>query len=284
MTFATDDAPPAHPGDPSPGVEAAAIPGGRPRVLCILAAPRTGSTLLCRVLACDPAFLVRGELFHPSMIRNLADAESEVIARRAGSAEAIAPWRAGNPGALVDLLLAMHPPCNLVMKVFPGHVEARLLRDEILRRRDVAIVVLTRRPIDSFISAMKARHFGAHYRVDTTEYRPELDAAEFVRWARLRREWYRWVDETLGEIGVTPVRIGYESSLMVDPWSTARDVAVRSGLAFQPGSRESMRLVRQDRTESFRDRVTHWEAFAAAADPDLLEWAVGEVSPTSGGR
>ena len=82
---------------------------GCPRVLCIVAAPRTGSNVLCRMLSRDPSFHCKWELFHPHWIGALNEDELAALAARANSVEAIANWRARQLGAVIDLLLGLNP-------------------------------------------------------------------------------------------------------------------------------------------------------------------------------
>jgi len=249
---------------------------GCPRVLCIVAAPRTGSNVLCSMFSRDPACHYQWELFHPHWIGGLNEDELAALAARANSVEAIASWRARQPGAVIDLLLGLSPCRTLVLKVFPGHVRRRLLRHEVFGRGDIAFTVLTRHPIDSFVSATKARILRAHSRVDTTTLRPTLSLEDFGRWARSRYNWYRWIDYSFKQACVDPIRIDYDRAIAVDPAATAAHLATRIGLKFAPPSRNPKDLFRQDKTEDYRDRVANWNAFTEAVDPQLLAWAVAD--------
>jgi len=234
------------------------------------------------MLARDPSCHCKWELFHPRWIGGLDEHERAALATRANSVEAIANWRALQPGAVIDLLLELNPSGTLVLKVFPRHLRRRLLRREVFGRSDTAFAVVTRRPIDSFVSAIKAGILGTYSRVDTTTLRPNLDPHGFDRWARSRYNWYRWIDCSFKQAGVEPVRIDYDRTIAVDPAAAAAGLATRIGLEFTPTEKGSGGYFRQDTTDDYRDRVANWDAFAAAVDPRLLAWAVADAPERSG--
>jgi hypothetical protein len=61
------------------------------------------------MLSRDPSFHCKWELFHPHWIGALNEDELAALAARANSVEAIANWRARQPGAVIDLLLGLNP-------------------------------------------------------------------------------------------------------------------------------------------------------------------------------
>lgn len=244
----------------------------QPRVVCVIAASRTGSNLLCNALENIPGARSVLEVFHPRWVARLDATELAAFAARAGGPDAMTRWRSAHPGQVLDMLLDPGPPGPLVIKVFPKHVACRLVRGKILPRSDTAFVVLTRRPIESFISTTKASLLRKYHTVDTTSLRPAIDARSFANWARQRRRWYRWVDICLERHAIEPVRLSYDHDLAPDPVRAAGKVAARFGFPFDPTRCPLVRR-RQDLETDFRLRVENWDAFAANADPELLAWA-----------
>ncbi len=62
---------------------------------------------------------------------------------------------------------------------------------EIVARNDVGFVVLRRRPIESYISTLKAKNSNAYRIVDTTALRPTLEPAPFSAMGRTSSgKWY----------------------------------------------------------------------------------------------
>lgn len=253
-------------------------PTRRPNVLCVLAAPRTGSNLLCYALENIPGARSVLELFHPRWIGCLDAAELESLAARAGGRDAIPRWRSTHPGRTLDMLLPSCPSGPLVVKVFPGHVAGRLLRRELLQRTDAGFVVLARRPIDSFISTMKATIAKKHHGIDTTALRPSIDPLQFATWAQRRRRWFRWLAMSLDRHAIRPAYLSYDADLAPHPLAAAAAVAARFGFAFSPQPRPPF-TTRQDLEDDVRRRVANWEAFAARVDPALLAWALETPPP-----
>lgn len=258
-----------------------ADPTGSPRIVCILSSARSGSNLLCDALGGISGARHLSELFHRRWIGGGIDAdELAAMTANAGGVDGLTQWRALNPGRTLELLMSRGVPGPLIFKVFPGHVETRRLRREVLERSDARIVVLKRRPIDSVISSMKARVVGTCQMVDTTSLRIALDPEYFNAWAHARRRWYRWVDAFLTRHACEPVRISYEHDLSPDPIGAAATVASRLSLPFTP--KAGVRFRRQDSEPDFRKRVTNWDDFAMRADPQLLAWATAVPPPALG--
>jgi LPS sulfotransferase NodH len=257
-----------------------------PRFLCILAMARTGSTHLCHLLAACPALNVKAELFHPTRPAGRLDDDDRWGLHAASGGEVVdraslTKWRAGHPAETLEMLHAVGGVRTLVFKLFPGHLTRERIERAILSRDDVAYLVLTRRPIECYISTVKANAAGLHHTVDTTALKPALDAEAFRRWAEIARGWYDWLTPRLQPLPHVTLR--YEEQLLglSDGEALRRALALleRLGIAGAAPDAEPASSARQDHEDDWRLRVANWESFAAAlrAAPDtaaLLDWAL----------
>lgn len=259
----------------------------RPQFLCVLAMPRTGSSHLNKLLKSIPEFNAKSELFHAKRQVVLSPRELAMLKHRSGvdveNKPAFAAWRRAHPLATLEAIRDGAWRKRIVaFKVFPGHVEQSLLEAELMARDDTAFAILSRRPIESYISGCKARNAGTFSRQDTTGIKPELSAEGFGSWARKMRRWYRWCEETLEAKAKPFARISYERHLDRESGADAvRDlIALLRPLGFDTLSEpaEVIEGQRQDRERRYQDRVANWAAFETEvrADPalsKLLDWA-----------
>jgi hypothetical protein len=229
---------------------------------------------------------MKSELFHPKGVHLFSEADHAALRAAAGGAivddASLCRWRAAHPGRTLERLHESGGGKFLVFKLFGAHLKRELVEDEIFARDDVGYIVLRRRPIESFISGLKARTVNLHIKIDTTAVKPTPDAEQFFKWARYVRRWYNWIDEQIEERGLPAIRISYEKQLK----SVAPETALKSTLAaletiggprLEPGDRIWSATV-QDREERYQDRIADWAAFEAALSADrrhakLLNWA-----------
>jgi len=259
----------------------------KPRFFCVLAVPRTGSSLLNHVLSTIPEMTACAELFHPTYHGEFPDGERCALSRRSGldlsDEAAFAAWKRAHPVATLE---AIHEGARgqriVTFKVFPSHPKPGLLESDLMAHDDIAFAILRRRPIESFISSSKADAVGAFNGRDTTGIKPELSAEVFVAWARKTWRWYRWCEAGLEKYGKSPVRIGYERDLNRKSGIEAvrHLIALLAPLQLAPLSEPSTlnQSGPQDREARYQDRVANWSAFETAvrsrADgAKLLDWA-----------
>jgi LPS sulfotransferase NodH len=256
------------------------------RFVCILAVPRTGSNHLCRLLRNSKNLNVKAELFHPVWVGHLDGSDLRGLRAAANGRvvddASLCAWRAANPGLTLDELFKTGGNRTLVFKVFPGHLTRDRLRSEIFGREDIGYILLRRRPIDSFISILKADLIRTYVHVDTTDLKPNLDVASFVRWAKQTQEWYDWLAGEVSATAPPAIEMSYERHLnLADDrmvLANALDALPRLGLERPTVRSEVGRLNRQDREPRYQDRVANWSLFEAQlrADPTLerlLDWA-----------
>jgi LPS sulfotransferase NodH len=260
----------------------------KPRFFCILAVPRTGSSLLNYLLSTIPEMNAKAELFHGKYQGIFSPGEHDELSRRSGLAlsdeeAAFTAWKRAHPAATLEAIQEGAGGQGIVtFKLFPGHLKPGLLESDLMARDDIAFAILRRRPIESFISDGKADAVGAFNQHDTTGIKPELSAEVFYKWARKTWRWYRWCEAALEKHGKPPVRIAYERDLNRKSGIEAVRHLITLLAPLQVGPLSEPDKVsassRQDRERRYQDRVANWSAFEAAvrarADgAKLLDWA-----------
>src|SRR6202012_3208102 len=171
------------------------------RVLFVFAIPRTGSSFLNGLLKSCPEINAKSELFHGRTLSRFSRAEDAAMERAANGASIEGRkanrWRKQNPAKTLDTLYEAGGKRIVAIKVFSNHLSRDMLQSEILARDDIVFAVLRRRPIECFISGMKANSLDKFARVDTTDIKPTLNADHFLEWAAAMRDWYVWVNAQL---------------------------------------------------------------------------------------
>jgi LPS sulfotransferase NodH len=244
---------------------------------------RTGSTHLCHLLAACPELNVKAELFHPTRPAGRLDADDRwglhaasngVVVDRAS----LTKWRAEHPAETLETLHAVGGGRTLVFKLFPGHLTRERLGG-LMARDDVAFAVLTRRPIECYISKLKADAAGIHHSADTTAIRPVLEIEAFLRWAGFARAWY----EELAASRVPMAQLSYERHLLghgsAEALALVLSVLREVGVTANLPEGEPATSAPQDRESDWRRRVENWDVFedAMRASPEraaLLDWAL----------
>jgi hypothetical protein len=255
------------------------------RFVCILATSRTGSSHLIELLRHCPELNVKGELFHVDNIRHLTKSDKAVL-QEASNGEAADPkslceWRRKYPRQTLDLLYESGNRRPLVFKLFWDHLPKKIVADEIFGCPDIGFILLRRRPIDSYISRLKAAVATQHAGINTTTIRPQLEPKPFIFWARLVKDWYEWLDEEIRTRALPCFPLSYEQH--IDNRTASQTLSEVFGRLDALGcprraipARHEGR-VRQDHESDYRKRVANWPAFESelgAHEPDLLRWAL----------
>jgi hypothetical protein len=229
---------------------------------------------------------MKSEIFHRRLRGLVSNAEMDALYRKSGGAIVDTPtlchWRGMNPGRTLETLYELGGYVPVIFKLFPGHVSNQLVADEIFSRRDVAYIYLRRRPIESFISSVKAKVVSFHGEADTTEIKPNLTVEDFLKWARPMRAWHDWLETEIAWRRLSPLRIGYESDLESNrPEEVLEKVLTGLQALGVPRVKPKTRIfvgTRQDREEHYRNRVANWAKFEAVARERpraarFLDWA-----------
>lgn len=254
-----------------------------------MAIPRTGSSHLTRLLRNCELLSVKAELFHPRSI-DLPVEDILALAACAGGAitddESLIAWRRDNPRETLEALHRLAGGRMLVAKLFPFHLSQQQMADALFAHHDAVYLVLRRRPIESYISNLKANSIGRFGRIDTTTTRPVLAPDEFRQWAKRMRRWCAGVDEELRSRGLPHATISYEAELDGISNRDALSGVLRKleALGVPPLELPHQLLAghRQDREQDYRGRVANWPEFESALRSDqmgaaLLDWA--ETAP-----
>lgn len=265
----------------------------RIRFVCVLSIPRTGTSHLCELLKSCPEINVKGELFHKSLVEYTD--EHEVAALRATAQGAITDdaslfaWRLEHPRETLETMYEAGGRRVVFLKLFPTHLYYESVKPALFGRGDIRFLLLRRRPIECFVSEVKARSTTIYRQHDTTAMKPVLDTAHFMAWAKKHRRWYEMMDSLLAESGVPFANITYEHDIVRenDRETLSRMLATLQGLGLPPLMIESAPegLPRQDREPMLNRRVANWKEFRTAVMNDsrgkkLFRWAM--ALPTSG--
>ncbi|MCV6587144.1 MAG: sulfotransferase [Marinibacterium sp.] len=235
--------------------------------ICILGTMRSGSNLLERQLASLPDVQGMGELFNPAFIG--APAQGSVLGMDRAARDAA-------PLALLDRVRAA--PGLPVFRYFQGH-DPRVL-DGIIRDPRCAKLVLTRAPLDSFLSLGIARATGQWILTDSADrkaHKIRFDADAYHDYLGARAAFYDRIEHALQTAGQAAFRIGY---------TDLQDTDCQDGLLRWLGIggqiRRSTGLQRQN-PGAAADKVTNPDALAevvgieagfARAGPAVRRWPV----------
>ncbi len=240
------------------------------RFVCILAVPRTGSTHVVRLLSSCRQLNIKRELFDKSGGNGgLGKRDLPALETAAGGGvtdpAALSEWRRQHPTETLETLHANGAYATLVFKLFPNHLTKEQIAEHIFSRDDVAYIILKRRPIDSYISSLKAEIVGTHSDVETTSVKPALETEAFVRWIKKVRKWYTWIGRELEQRNRPRFELSYDDHLNgksnADALSTVLDAMIAMGVPAVERPVDISSSVRQDREPRYQDRVSNWESF-----------------------
>lgn len=257
------------------------------RFLCIFAIPRTGSSHLDKLLRSCPEFNAKSELFHRNHVGVFRQKEMALLKERSGGAvtdtESFKLWRRDHPRQTLEALYEGGGERIVVFKVFPNHLTKKILEAEFFPRSDMAFAVLRRRPIEAFISTLKANSVSTYTLIETTNLKPSLKIKEFQQWARRTKAWYKFTRKALEARGTPYAQISYGKHLngLSGRESLERILPMLEplGISGIPMPREVIEGERQDKEARYQDRVDNWDEFVAEAESDpniarLLKWAL----------
>jgi hypothetical protein len=250
------------------------------RLVCILGTARMGTNHLCRILSCIPEIDARTEPFHPTYCYGLHRHELIELSRRARASfepsndnpEAVKIARR-HPTHVLDCLSSLTAPEKRIasFKILPDQLTLPQIERKILGRPDVIVVFLRRRPIDAYISLMKAAHLQEWQDVDTTDLRIEIDAANFLSWWRACANWFVRLEAECWYRNKPFHRLSYEDDIAIAPAETARRFCALLepyglGDFTFPDDAQIAGLERQDRNAGLADRVSNWPEFQRRLD------------------
>ncbi|HWA90900.1 MAG TPA: sulfotransferase [Rhizomicrobium sp.] len=257
------------------------------KFICVLAMPRTGSSHVNKLLKSIPQVNAKSELFHRAAQARFTRREADALERRGAPVddnEAMIAWRRANPAATIEGIQEGSREPVLAFKVFPNHLPRPVMRDAFFTRDDMAFLLLRRRPIECYISGLKARSAGSFTLIDTTAMKPALDIDDFLEWSERVRRWYGWFQHTLEEEGKPFGTISFERHLDGKTGRQSLELILPmlkdAGFDMLTMPNEVIEGERQDQEARYQDRVANWDAFVeamgAAGRDGLLDWAMRE--------
>lgn len=241
-----------------------------PRILCIVGVQRTGSSRVRGILKGFARLVVMGEIFNPTVADNVARANEPMVrgllppATADTTTDHLVRWARENPCRVLDALLEEVGERALGFKLFPGHLAARAAAEATLSRPDLRGLVLWRRPIDVYISLLKAQQSGAWKYADTSGLRVKADVDDFIRRCR---HWHRWY--LFARYALTTGNVRFRELDFAGDFSDrelADDLAAAlQDLQIDPGTWQdgTARLVKQDRETDYARKVVNWDSFIA---------------------
>ncbi|MFC3071000.1 tetratricopeptide repeat-containing sulfotransferase family protein [Phenylobacterium soli] len=233
-----------------------------PTPIFILGLPRSGTTLLERMLAAHSQVEALGELpTFPILFRAAAAlADRRAITPELVRATAGADWR-----DIGELYAAAVRPLGQGTPFFIDKLPANSLLVGAIRCAlpQARIILLRRAPMDSLFGAYKIR-FASWY---GWSYRQEDLAAHYLTHERLMAHWA----ETLGD---ALIEVSYET-LVANPEAEIRRILAACGLAFEPACLEPHKTPGAVRTASITQvrepisaaRVGGWRRYEAQLEP-----------------
>lgn len=215
-------------------------------ILCT--SPRSGSTLLCRLLAATGVCGAPDSHFHEPSLSAWLEEYGMAGLRPGPEREALravmaAAWAEGRGGTqMFGLRLQRQSAAYLFEKLALLHPDARTDRARIEAAFGrTAFVYLTRESkLDQAISYVKAQQTGLWHRAPdgreierlSAQREPVYDAAALTRQIALfetyEREWQAWFDRER----ITPLRLSYEA-FSTDPIAGLGQVLARLGVALE---------------------------------------------------
>jgi hypothetical protein len=250
---------------------------------CLIGTPRTGTNHIVAILANCKKFKSRGEIFHPRFCEGLSAKEVELvghIAHRQFASDldpSLVSFVRSNPAILLNVLRDADDGQSVnSFKLFPGHLPLVSIENEIVAREHIHFVFVLRRPIDSFISDVKAVLIGKYFGIDTTALRVKLDPDAFEKRMRSWRNWYRKTSDMVVQRGRQYSTLLYETDIdcaIEQCFANIRRAAMRCGIyrsVFDPAPARITGLERQDTSDNYHDKVLNWDEFMQELDKRKL--------------
>jgi hypothetical protein len=212
-----------------------------------------------------------GEIFHPSACFSFREA-IPALGKRLGTAlpndvrdpATIEAVRA-NPGAALDSLRdVVGDGVTISFSLFSFHLKKRSAY--VLKRPDVALAIIRRRPIDSYASDLKAQHEESWSHVDTTGIRVIGNIREFTRYLHRQRRWYARSVKIAAKRGIDLPVFTYETDIAAGEAATRARIETCLPVAgIDPGTSTGaiQSMTRQDLTSEPGLKFENWETFAA---------------------
>ena len=238
-------------------------------ILCVLGVERSGTSRTISVLRAFANFYCRGEIFHPVASHTLQDDLGD-FARDFGFAALIdvgdprlVSLVRSQPDVLLQWLLKRASGKTLVFKLFAGHL-SKAAAEGLFSRYDMRFLITCRRPLDCYISELKARSIGRWSNVDTSSVDVKGNVENFANYMQHSEDWYDFIRSV---IELRPhASLGYDNEIVLsdeDAATVLRGKLTSIGLDPGPFDNSAVTLRKQDRTLTYAQKLTNWPAFVA---------------------
>lgn len=294
----------------------------------IVSTPRSGTNQIMFLLMGMSRVHAFSEPFSPFHPSYLAPSTLGRFARASGleldnfTDPRLAEWIAAHRGKTIELLeqeAGKWSKANC-LKVFQNHMGLDEFCRLLVEHPNSHFLFIERKPIDSFISFLKARAKQQWFGVDTTDHRATLIAEDFAAWHARHSRWFAATRAAVKGARRPMAEINYDEDVLVAEEETMRrlkralalmgldldlSIAKRASLFVRrqinrlilaAGGRgifaERVGLEKQDRGQSRESKVTNWDEFVAQLaqmpgglamlDRYFVEEPVSSSAPTAG--
>ncbi len=248
----------------------------RNNIVILLSAPRSGTTQLAGMLRSYAKLNFLGETFHggkhciSSWSHFHADAKP-VITRAAcailgrpplNSSEAFRAIKRDPVKALRIIAESdSSPATTFAFKVFPGHISLSEF-GKILKAVRCDVIVVSRSPVDTYISRLKADKLGIWKKIDTTEIKPNIYEEKFREYHEDISNYFRAYYDVARRSANNVVTLSYDQIYKSgNPPDQVVDMMLRDlGLDVGDCATEQV-LQPQDRTPNRANKVSNWDEF-----------------------
>ncbi|NNU80243.1 hypothetical protein HMH01_07300 [Halovulum dunhuangense] len=238
-------------------------------MIAFLGTKRTGSSQVMQAMAAHSRVMAYGEIFNPKPVLTSERQEGltaflrERLGPGGGDTRPLSDLRRSDPAATLSAIRAFTEARGrqvTVFKCFEGQMDTVPLVDA-LAAQGARCVFLLRRPIDCYISLMKARQADSWGGVDTTSMKVRLGARHYAAWHRKVRGYHEDLRDALVARGLDWCTMRYEDAFAGDdPSAALTALAARWGIDL--GTAEvAAQGIRQDRARSPARKVENWASF-----------------------
>ncbi|MCB1539590.1 MAG: hypothetical protein KDJ25_01690 [Rhodoblastus sp.] len=114
------------------------------------------------------------------------------------------------PGKFLNTFLSMADKKNVIFKIFPNHLKAgQMLR--IIKWCDPHVLLMTRNPLDTFISAQKAAVLNNYANIDTTDLKIDFDLEAYFAYKASLQAYYDMITDYCVETNRGIRHVDYDS-------------------------------------------------------------------------
>lgn len=248
------------------------------KIIFVLSEARTGSTLLCQLLANYKNVINFHEIFHVvgdgssnnvfnatvSFNKVLQDYYNDGIFDR----QKIFSEIAKNPKQLLTLMSDYFKE-TLIVKIHLSHLfspsySTSLILDWILMQPNNEFILLKRDFLKSYVSLLKAEQSNAWNNVDTTNIKIAIDPVKFKQESAKYKWKYDTIEQKLQEYKIDYLNIDYDKDLknyniaefeqLIKSWSTRRGIDLIS-----TGSNVQIGVKKQNTNDDISNSISNWQ-------------------------